>query len=47
MIKVHFLSLELVIHSTLRSGYFRFGNSHILLKLPIFKYVLQMFADCR
>ena len=30
MIKVHFLSLELVIHSTLRSGYFRFGNSHIL-----------------
>ena len=28
MIKVHFLRLELVIHSTLRSGCFRFGNSH-------------------
>ena len=48
MIKINIMSLELVVHSTtIRSGYFHFGNNHFFVKFQLFKYVLQMFADSR
>ena len=48
MIKVSIMSLELVVHSTtMRSGYFHFGNNHFFVKFQLFKYVLKIFDDSR
>lgn len=42
------MSLELVVHSTtMRSGYFHFGNNHFFVKFQLFKYVLKIFDDSR
>ena len=41
------MSLEFIIYSSVRSGYFHFGNNHFLVKFPLIKYILQMFADSR
>ena len=32
------MSLEFIIHSTVRSGYFHFGNNRFFVKFPLFKY---------
>ena len=46
MIKINIMSLELVIHSTtMRSGYFHFGNNHFFVKFQLFKYVLKIFDE--
>ena len=42
------MGLELVVHSTtMRSGYFHFGNNHFFVKFQLFKYVLKIFDDSR
>lgn len=41
------MSLELVVHSTMRSGYFHKGNNHFFVKFPLFRYVLKIFDDSR
>ena len=38
MIKFYIMSLEFIIHSTVRSGYFHFGNNRFFVKFPLFKY---------
>ena len=38
------MSLEFIIYSSVRSGYFHFGNNHFLVKFPLFKYIFQMLA---
>ncbi len=48
MIKINIMSLELVVHSTtMRSGYFHFGNNLFFVKFQLFKYVLKIFDDSR
>ena len=47
MIKINIM-MELVVHSTtMRSGYFHFGNNHFFVKFQLFKYVLKIFDDSR
>ncbi len=41
------MCLDFIINGSVWSGYFHFGNNHFLVKLPFFKYILQMLADGR
>lgn len=35
------MSLELVVHSTMRSGYFHYGNNHFFVKFPLYNMFLR------
>lgn len=35
------MSLKLVVHSILRSGYFHFGNNHFFVKFPPYNMFLR------
>lgn len=35
------MGLELVVHSTLRSGYFHYGNNHFFVKFPLYNMSLR------
>lgn len=41
MIKINIMSLELVVHSTLWSGYFANGNNHFFVKFPLYNVFLR------
>ena len=41
MIKVNVMSLGLGVNSTMRSGYFHFGNNHFFVKFQLFNMFLR------
>lgn len=41
MIKVNVMSLGLGVNSTMRSGYFYFGNNHFFVKFQLFNMFLR------
>ena len=46
-IEVDIMSLRLFLHCAVLSGYFHFGNNHILVQFSLIKDILQMLADSR
>lgn len=41
IIAVNIMSLELVVYSTLWSGYFHDGNNHFFVKFPLYNMFLR------